>query len=243
MCGYIGQCLSRVPRSSYRERLAAELADHLESLAEALEQGGRTPLQARAEAVEQLGDPEELALQYQSAWQRHAGAPQYWVPRLCLGCVCTGAAYFAVFAAMAALGITYDREPGIPMQGDSALTALVGALLFLVPFSAGTMCLMRTLEGCPGQRKLVTSRAAAGLGGRKGRHSRFERFDLRNASVGPRPTDRPDQRRRRSHGAMVHARLYPADLGGVCGDGSGVRGPAPIRKKPLRAIEAGRAPN
>ena len=82
--------------------------------------------------MEQLGDPEELALQYQSAWQRHAGA-------------------------MAALGITYDREPGIPMQGDSALTALVGALLFLVPFSAGTMCLMRTLEGCPGQRKLVTA--------------------------------------------------------------------------------------
>ena len=157
MCGYIGQCLSRVPRSSYRERLAAELADHLESLAEELEQSGRTPPQARTEAVERLGNPEKLALQYQSAWRRHAGAPQYWMPRLCLGCVCTGSAYFAVVAAMAALGITYDREPGIPMQGNPVLTALVGALLFLVPFFAGTMCLMRTLKGCPGQRKLVTA--------------------------------------------------------------------------------------
>lgn len=154
---YIRLCLARVPHSGFRRRAAAELADHLELLAADLEAGGLSPQQARAAALERMGDPQVLARNYEAVWQHRARSPRYSSPRIGLGCILTGLVYLLTLTTLGALGVTYDASPGMPMIGDSFLSALVGCALFLIPFSSGGILLFHLLRGCPHLGRLITA--------------------------------------------------------------------------------------
>lgn len=67
---WIDEILAEIPMGSYRRRVEAELRDHLESHCRALTEAGRTPDQARAEALRTMGEPEALREEYQAAWRR-----------------------------------------------------------------------------------------------------------------------------------------------------------------------------
>ena len=154
---YIRLCLARVPHSGFRRRAAAELADHLELLAADLKAGGLSPQQARAAALERMGDPQVLARNYEAVWQHRARSPRYSSPRIGLGCILTGLVYLLTLTALGALGVTYDASPGMPMIGNSFLSALVGCALFLIPFSSGGILLFHLLRGCPHLGRLITA--------------------------------------------------------------------------------------
>ena len=89
---FIRQCLAKIPDLLYRNRLTAELCDHLASLSADLEADGLTAGQAQALALERMGDPEALSRQLYSRWRQHVRSPRYvlsqlalaWLGQLCL---------------------------------------------------------------------------------------------------------------------------------------------------------------
>ena len=206
---YIRLCLARVPHSGFRRRAAAELADHLELLAADLKAGGLSPQQARAAALERMGDPQVLARNYEAVWQHRARSPRYSSPRIGLGCILTGLVYLLTLTALGALGVTYDASPGMPMIGNSFLSALVGCALFLIPFSSGGILLFHLLRGCPHLGRLITAGLLLAWAGEKAAVLSL------SSSVGIGRSVCPDQRDRRPHRPLVYSRLYPAHTGGL----------------------------
>lgn len=67
---WINQVLGRIPESSCRRRMEAELRDHLEALYGDLVDAGRTRAEARAEALRAMGEPERLREEYAAVWRR-----------------------------------------------------------------------------------------------------------------------------------------------------------------------------
>lgn len=164
---FIRLCLAKIPDLPYRRRLAGELADHLASLAADLEEEGLPAGQARAQALERMGDPYALAGQYAAEWRRRAGRPRYWAPRLLLGCALMGGLYLLTLCALGLLGFTYDARPGIPMVGDPAASALAGCSLFLFSFFPGALFLARSLRFCPHAGALTAAGLLAAWAGEK----------------------------------------------------------------------------
>lgn len=144
---WIARCVHSVPDSAYRRRLTEELGDHLESLAEELEETGLSPCQAQDTALARAGDPEALAHCFRTQWLRHVRSPRYVLFQLGTGCLIIALSYLAVFLALGMAGVTYDASPGLSMTNSPRLTAGVGGLLFLLPFSLGAVYLTRRFQG------------------------------------------------------------------------------------------------
>lgn len=83
---FLTQALEGVPKGAYRKRLEGELSDHLEVLAQGLEEHGYTQESARIIARQRMGDPAILAEGFLAEWRRRAVKPSYFLPRLG-GCV------------------------------------------------------------------------------------------------------------------------------------------------------------
>ena len=152
---FIRLCLAKIPDPSYRRRLAGELSDHLAALSADLEAGGLSPGQAQALALERMGSPQALSRQFYARWRRHIRSPRYIFRQLALGCCIAGLSFLAVFLALGAAGLTHDAAPGLSMEGSPALTAAVGAALFLLPFSLEALWLTRRFQGHPRPRLLT----------------------------------------------------------------------------------------
>lgn len=67
---WINEVLAEVPESNCRRRMEAELRDHLETLRGALTEAGRTEEEARAEALQAMGQTDRLREEYRAAWRR-----------------------------------------------------------------------------------------------------------------------------------------------------------------------------
>lgn len=67
---WIDQVLGKIPESSCRRRMEAELRDHLETLYGDLTEAGRSQEEARAEALRAMGEPEKLREEYAAAWRQ-----------------------------------------------------------------------------------------------------------------------------------------------------------------------------
>ena len=147
---FIRQCLAKIPDLLYRNRLTAELSDHLASLSADLEADGLTAGQAQALALERMGDPEALSRQLYSRWRQHVRSPRYVLSQLALACCIIGLSVLLIHLALGAAGLTHDAAPGLPMEGNPALTGAVGVLFFLSPFS-----LTRRFQGHASPRRLV----------------------------------------------------------------------------------------
>lgn len=152
---FIHQCLVKIPDLLYRQRLTAELSDHLASLSEDLEAEGLPAGQAQALALERMGDPEELSRQFYSRWRQHVRSPRYVLSQLALTCCIIGLSVLLVYLALGAAGLTYDAAPGLSMAGNPLLTSAVGVLLFLLLFSLGAFWLTRRFQGHTFPRRMV----------------------------------------------------------------------------------------
>lgn len=67
---FLERCLSGIPDGRYRRRVCGELADHLELLVRDLTEAGLGEEEARAEALQKMGDPEALNREYYAVWER-----------------------------------------------------------------------------------------------------------------------------------------------------------------------------
>lgn len=146
---FISQCLTCVPSSAYRRRLEQELEDHLSALACFLEKEGLSSSQAQASALEHMGDPRSLSAAYLDQWRRHICTPRYVLKQLGAGCLVMGLAYLGILLTLGLTGITYDAAPGLSLAGSPLLTAGMGCLLFLLPFSLGAVSLKQRFRGHP----------------------------------------------------------------------------------------------
>lgn len=152
---FIHQCLVKIPDLLYRQRLTAELSDHLASLSEDLEAEGLPAGQAQALALQRMGSPEELSRQFYSRWRQHVRSPRYVLSQLALTCCIIGLSVLLVYLTLGAAGLTYDAAPGLSMAGNPLLTSTVGVLLFLLPFSLGAFWLTRRFQGHTFPRRMV----------------------------------------------------------------------------------------
>ena len=67
---WINKILTGIPAGNYRQRIEAELRDHLETQYLALLDSGRTKSEAQAEAISIMGAPDELKEEYRASWRR-----------------------------------------------------------------------------------------------------------------------------------------------------------------------------
>lgn len=91
---FLSQVLADIPPEYparwYRDRLAGELSGHLDALAADLEAGGASPEEARALALEKMGDYEELRRKFRDEFRRReANDPFRYAGVLFLGCFIT----------------------------------------------------------------------------------------------------------------------------------------------------------
>ena len=121
---YLSDCLAGIPKSKYRERLSGELEEHLALLLGDLEKAGRSPEEARREALEQMGDAETLNADYRAAWLRRPERVRWDLSRMACGCVIAGVSSFFGFVI---LGVLWDAGSG-PLR--NAPMWVFGALLY-----------------------------------------------------------------------------------------------------------------
>lgn len=135
---WIDEVLAEIPPGRYRQRLEAELRDHLETQCRALMEAGWTGEAAQAEALGVMGEPEVLREEYRTAWRRTFEAKA----RAALGYL--GAAVggslilFEMFVLVTAL-LLIPAEHGGGVQGElfsnGAFRFLAGSLSFWIPFA------------------------------------------------------------------------------------------------------------
>ena len=94
----VERCLSQVPESRYRQRLAEELEAHAADLRDGFLAGGCAPEEAEALALEMLGPPERLGEEFRAAWLRQPERFRRDARRLLMGC------FLALLGHLAAMG-------------------------------------------------------------------------------------------------------------------------------------------
>ena len=79
---FTSRALDGLPKDKYRQRVQAELTDHLLELADELEAGGYVPEEAQARALELMGDPTQLNPSFQERWVLWASNWKYFLSSL-----------------------------------------------------------------------------------------------------------------------------------------------------------------
>ena len=79
---FLSRALNGLPKDKYRKRAENELTDHLLELANDLESGGYSPVEAQARAVELMGSPEGLNPDFREEWVRRASRVGYCLGRM-----------------------------------------------------------------------------------------------------------------------------------------------------------------
>lgn len=130
MKDFLERVLDPVPDPAYRRRLEQELTDHLAALCGDLEGAGYTPEEARAAALERMGDPEELARRCEEQWRQRLRSPRYRAARLgrFLNLVC----YLICMAVVGVLYIVNAPNFGKAVVGIYGLAAIPMAAVLLV---------------------------------------------------------------------------------------------------------------
>ena len=90
---FLKRALADLPKSEYRNRLQAELTDHLEQLTDDLEKAAYSPEEARVEALRQMGDAKELNAGYWAEWLRQPERVRWDISRFALGILLAGAGF------------------------------------------------------------------------------------------------------------------------------------------------------
>lgn len=124
---FISRCLAGVPEGKYRARTEKELGDHLLSLRHDLEEAGYPTEEARALAVERMGDPAELARSYLREWRRRSlGLRALAEAEILLVGLC--------IAVMSVLYATNTRNFGKQYPAHWGIVATLAAALLLCAF-------------------------------------------------------------------------------------------------------------
>lgn len=155
---FLTQVMEDVPAGRYRDRLAGELSGHLDELAQTLETGGASPEEARALALEKMGDQEELRRKFRDEFRRReANDPFHCVGVLFLGCFITFV--FCIFLGLTGTAVidtlNYILRYILPTASFIELGGFT-YILFALPPVVGAAYLGRAFRHHKHPRHMVT---------------------------------------------------------------------------------------
>ena len=146
---YIRRALAGIPNSAYKNRLRGELTDHLALLVSDLEAVGRSPEEAQAEALRQMGDAEALNEGYRAEWLRQPESRRWDLILMVYGCLLAG---LCSFLGGVILGVLW--EPGYGYLRYAPIW-IAGIGLFLSAAIPNALFLRRVFRGRARQGALM----------------------------------------------------------------------------------------
>ena len=126
----VERCLSQVPESRYRQRLAEELEAHAADLRDGFLAGGCAPEEAEVLALEMLGPPERLGEEFRAAWLRQPERRRRDLRRLFIGCCLALAGHLAALALLGRFGASGAVRRSLGPYGGPRWQLFADALLF-----------------------------------------------------------------------------------------------------------------
>ena len=146
---FLTDCLSGIPQSKYRARLHNELEEHIKLLVNDLETAERTPEEAQAEALRQMGDADELNAGYRAAWLRQPERLRWDLSRMLFGCLQAGISTMVIFPFFAELWSKWDMPLHHPPEW------LFGVVMFLIAALPNAVFLHVAFRGRADRRRLL----------------------------------------------------------------------------------------
>lgn len=149
---FLEQALDGIPQGEYRKRMEEELADHLQSLACALEEAGLTCEEAQKLAVEWMGDPKTLNRKFREELLRRQ-AKRAILSGPVYSCLISGTLYIVTALTLFRLGY---QPFSSPFYHNPIAFGAVGVMLFLIPFGVAAIFMRKCFLWHPRRRTMVT---------------------------------------------------------------------------------------
>ncbi len=153
----VERCLSQVPESRYRQRLAEELEAHAADLRDGFLAGGCAPEEAEALALEMLGPPERLGEEFRAAWLRQPERRRRDLRRLLMGCFLALLGHLAALALLGRFGATGAVRRSLGPYGGPRWQLFAGLLLFAGETLPPLAWLLLRFRRDPARRVWVTA--------------------------------------------------------------------------------------